>query len=67
MKVYCEWYNNNGSTFYTSMDYVMTDADYAYITYIIPAEGGTMPVDTYRVVIYTEDGTVLADEMVTVS
>jgi len=63
--IYAVWYNNNGTSVYTTMEYTMTEEDTGYYTYILPAEGSYMPADTYRVVLSLADGTVITDQSVT--
>lgn len=65
-KIYTVWYNGDGTRVYTTMDYTMDEDDLSYVTYIVPAEGEYMPPDTYRVVLSLKDGTLIADESVTV-
>jgi hypothetical protein len=63
-----DWYNQNGTALFYTMEDVMGDDWTHYWTWVFPetagSDGITMPADTYRVVFSLMDGTVIADESV---
>jgi len=67
LTIYYDFYNENGTVLCkSSSDTLWTDENSMYASYAME-DSSLIPADTYRVVLYLEDGTILADEYVTVT
>lgn len=64
--VYYEFYNENGTVLVWSSSETIEADQYDVYAYLETDDYSLIPADTYYVVIYLEDGTILADEYVTV-
>jgi hypothetical protein len=67
LTIYYDFYNTNGTILCkSSADTLQADQDYLYAWYEMD-DYSLIPADTYRVVVYLSDSTILAEEYVTVS
>ncbi len=66
LTVYYDWYNENASTLCYSDYEVMESGLYGIYPSLSFNDGDLIPADTYELVVYLDDGTILADEVITV-
>ena len=64
--VYYDYYNQNGTVLIKSSSETMQSGQYDLYVPLEFDDGSLLPADTYMVVLYLEDGTVLAQDSVTI-